>query len=408
MVKDILLNKNKQHSRREKTLDNKVCKDNILFIESGTNNGGSIESLYLHLKHSKKHNFNPIVVLLNETDYIDKFLQIDINVIKLKDTIYTSNRYVTLGKILSRIELIIGLYFNRLRVLTHRIFHHLLINKLKEIVDEKNIKLIYLNVNVNRDLFGVILSKMTGVKCVSHLRSIQSSGFNKWTATFANSNVSYFIANSQKVKEYWISNGLLEHKILVIYNGIPRLYNKSINLHEMYFLERGCLIIGSVGRLIEWKRHDFLIDTFNTLLDEFDNIVLFIVGGGPKMVDLKLKVDKYNIQNKVIFTGKINNAKDFIKSFDILVLPSINEPFGRVIIEAMELGTAVIGSNSGGVPEIIYNAKNGYLFTPDDKSDLLSKMRNLILNPSLRERFSIIGMRSVRTKFSLDNYVKDL
>ena len=389
-------------------MDKKSNSNRILFIESGTTIGGSIESLYLHLEHYNKCEFHPIVVLLNETEYFYRFIKLGINVFLLKDTIYSINRFVIISKVLSRVEYLVGLYFKRLYVLVHSIFHYSLIKQLEKIVLQQNINLIYLNIQVNRDLFGVILSKKTGVKCISHLRSIRSAGFNKWTAKFVNNYVSYFIANSGEVKDFWVSHGLSKDKISVIYNGIPNLNNSAINLHKMYSLEKDCLIIGSVGRLISWKRHDFLIETFSVLLAKYDNLVLFIVGGGPLMLDLKLTVDKLNIQNKVIFTGEILNAKEYIKSFDIMVLPSINEPFGRVIIEAMALGTPVIASKSGGIPEIIEDGKNGYLFNPDDKSDLLLKMDSLLKDFAKRASFSFSGMQSVRTKFSLDSYINKL
>lgn len=389
-------------------MDNKSNSNRILFIESGTTIGGSIESLYLYLENYNKREFQAIVVLLNETEYFYKFVKLGIKVFLLNDVIYTINRFVIVAMILSRVEHLVRIYFKRLHVLIHSILHYSLIKQLEKIVLQQNINLIYLNIQVNRDLFGVILSKKTGVNCVSHLRSIRPVGFNKWTAKFVNNNVSRFIANSSAVKDFWVSHGLSEDKISVIYNGIPKLNISTINLHKMYSLEKDCLIIGSVGRLISWKRHDFLIETFNILLGNFDNAVLFIVGGGPLMLDLKLTVDKLNIQNKVIFTGEILNAKEYIKSFDIMVLPSINEPFGRVIIEAMALGTPVIASKSGGIPEIIEDGKNGYLFNPDDKSDLLLKMDSLLKDFAKRDSFSFNGMQSVRTKFSLDSYINNL
>jgi len=90
---------------------------------------------------------------------------------------------------------------------------------------------------------------------------------------------------------------------------------------------------------------------------------------------------------------------------DVMVLPSrteIDEQFGRVNVEAMLSGTAIIASNSGGIPEVIGDA--GYIFQAGDVDDLLAKMMDSLDNPGTREHQCQQGIRRAKLRFSMDAF----
>lgn len=124
-----------------------------------------------------------------------------------------------------------------------------------------------------------------------------------------------------------------------------------------------------IGRLSDEKNLETLIYIFNDL----PSFTLTIVGIGPNEIKLK-KIAK----NNIIFTGSINNSEIqniFLKN-DIFILPSIHEPWGLVVEEALYFGLPVIVSNNCGACELIENGINGFLINPYD----LDEMKKIILN----------------------------
>ena len=141
-------------------------------------------------------------------------------------------------------------------------------------------------------------------------------------------------------------------------------------------------IILFVGNIIKRKNVELLIEAKKEMGIEA-NIV--IVGDGPQSKELKEKCEKENIGN-VYFTGSRGDVEDIIPSCDLLVLPSLSESFGLVLIEALSCGKPVIGSNVGGIKEII-TEDVGLLIDPNDPSDLANAIDRVLSDDELMERF---------------------
>jgi glycosyltransferase involved in cell wall biosynthesis len=87
---------------------------------------------------------------------------------------------------------------------------------------------------------------------------------------------------------------------------------------------------------------------------------------------------------------------------DVFVLPSENETFGQVFIEAMSCALPVIGTKVGGIPEIISDSYNGYLIPVNDSSILAQKIERLLTDRTIREGFIKAGLKTVEKKFAAD------
>lgn len=152
---------------------------------------------------------------------------------------------------------------------------------------------------------------------------------------------------------------LNEKKIKLIYNGQedPKIKRKIKNKKN--------LNIGFIGRLESIKGVHLFIEAANLLKKQ--NFNFFIAGDGPMEKELK----KLSRENKNIkFIGNVKNPFNFIKSLDILVVPSIREPLGLVSIEAGFCKVSVIASNIDGIPEVITNKHSGILINPTRKINL--------------------------------------
>lgn len=142
-------------------------------------------------------------------------------------------------------------------------------------------------------------------------------------------------------------------------------------------------IVLFVGNLIKRKNVDSLLEAKKIANS---NYYLVIVGDGPLFKKLKKKVEEENIRD-VIFTGSRNDVENIIPSCDVLVLPSLSESFGLVLIEALACGKPVIGSNVGGITEIITDDV-GLLVNPNKVSSIASAIDRIINDGEFRNLLS--------------------
>ena len=138
-----------------------------------------------------------------------------------------------------------------------------------------------------------------------------------------------------------------------------------------------------VGNLIKRKNVDSLLEAKKIANSDY---YLVIVGDGPLSKKLKKKVADDNIRD-VIFTGSRNDVENIIPCCDVLILPSFSESFGLVLIEALACGKPVIGSNVGGINEII-NENVGLFVDPNKISSIAKAIDNIVNDGELRNKLS--------------------
>jgi len=164
----------------------------------------------------------------------------------------------------------------------------------------------------------------------------------------------------------------------VIYNGItPRL--KRLSSERGVNFGTGNKLIGFVGLIYEeGKGLRYLMKAFSKVTQELPNSKLVVVGDGPGKRWLVSLVNSLGLEENVIFTGFQQNPIQYMKGFDLMVLPSLYEAFPAVILEALYVGTPVIGSKAGGIPEVL--KYDELLFEPGNADELSSKILNLLKN----------------------------
>lgn len=176
--------------------------------------------------------------------------------------------------------------------------------------------------------------------------------------------------------------------------------NRRVN----FFGQGDKKVILFVGRLAEVKGIEYLIDAMSEI-----DAMLVIVGDGP----LKEKLIRISDKRKVIFLGAKSHEelKTIYASADIFVMPSITakdgsrEGFGLVLLEAMASGLPVIGSNSGGIPEIISDQQTGLLVPEKDSRAISVAIQKLIDDEVLAENIKKNAMRQV-CRYSYDEIAK--
>ncbi len=195
-------------------------------------------------------------------------------------------------------------------------------------------------------------------------------------------------AVSNALKHEIIATGVvgIANKTRISWNSVD--VNKFSNHPDVSFRVENKIgnkpIVLFVGNLIKRKNVDSLIEAKKISNCDY---CLVIVGDGPLFKDLKKKVEEENIHD-VIFTGSRNDVERIIPSCDVLVLPSFSESFGLVLIEALACGKPVIGSDVGGISEII-TKDVGLLVDPNDVVSIAKATDRILTDNDLRLIFSM-------------------
>ncbi|MEZ4591522.1 MAG: glycosyltransferase family 4 protein [Chloroflexota bacterium] len=190
------------------------------------------------------------------------------------------------------------------------------------------------------------------------------------------------------------------HKIAVVHNGINlQEFAPGPELEERPFPQR--FTIGYLGRLEPHKGIDDLLHATALLLPIQPNLHVEISGDGPERPFLEALAQKLNIADHVHFLGRVPSAANFLRQLDVFVLPSRFEAFGLVAAEAMAVGTPVIVSNAGGLPEVVTDGQTGLVVPVDNRPALAQAIGQLASQPTLRQQLIQAGKRHSQTYFSV-------
>jgi len=237
---------------------------------------------------------------------------------------------------------------------------------------------------------------------------------------FHNFFVDINISVSNVVRKSLIHGGLWPSKVVTVYGGvdIEKFENVppwKIEQARESFACRKAFNIGIVGRFHSSenfnpmnptrKGHEVLFKALGKTKKDINLLVL----GPRKEIDLKNArvLAQHNGLNpdKITFCGWQEDITPFYKIMDLNVLPSPNEGLGLAIIEGMAAGVPCIGTNGGGVKEIIKDGVDGLLFSPGDSKDLADKIQFIIERKELRAALISSAKEKVRKTFSIERIV---
>ncbi len=165
-----------------------------------------------------------------------------------------------------------------------------------------------------------------------------------------------------------------------------------------------------MGHPFRIKGVDVLIRAFLKISHEFPEMRLKIIGhcpGGERERNHYRNMAEGNKQVEILRPVPYDEAIHMMEGCTFFVLPSRSEAMGRVLIEAMACGKAVIGSRTGGIPELIRDGFNGFLVDPEDVDGLAARMKILLSNRALREEMGKRGLEMVQKRFSSHRYVEN-
>jgi glycosyltransferase involved in cell wall biosynthesis len=171
------------------------------------------------------------------------------------------------------------------------------------------------------------------------------------------------------------------------------------------------LVVGYVGWLIPIKGVTYLVQAMADVIQRHPNSLLVLVGKGDEkgMEEIKLKeqVENLGLADNVRFLGWRSDVDAIMGSFDIFVLPSLNEGMGRVLVEAMAAGLPIVASRVGGIPDLVKDGENGLLVPPADASALGKVISDILTDKEKRNRMGAAGKKMCRP-YSVEAMVEQI
>lgn len=299
-----------------------------------------------------------------------------------------------------------------LRFLLKDRINYVLAKKGAHVLSSQNSRFDRVYINDTANTFGYYLATFLGVPWVWHFRNYNSNItryllFEKNAFASTNGRV---IAISNAMKSYMVNVRRIPSRFInVVHNGLKNIDSEYV-LWSSRFENREINLI-HCGTIIETKRQDLSILSTIKLRKMGYKVSLYLVGpiGNKKFYNRINKIIlKENAGSYIFMVGNLKDVFSFRKKMDIELMCSKEEAFGRVTVEGMQSGLVVIGSNSGGTPEIINDGFNGLLFKSGDVLSLASMIKSVLDDYELGNKLSKNAFTFAKINFTIDQNTESI
>ncbi len=176
-----------------------------------------------------------------------------------------------------------------------------------------------------------------------------------------------------------------------------KLFDGSRLLRKELGIPGDAFLAGCASRLVPVKGLRYLIESM-TFLDE--SFRLAIAGDGEEKDALEEYAREKNLEKRIFFLGMLADIRQFLSEIDVFVLPSVNEGMGRVLVEASLMGVPCVGTDVGGIPNVIVDGKTGFLVPCRSGKDIAEKLKYIRQNAEMRKMLGENAREYARKRFS--------
>jgi glycosyltransferase involved in cell wall biosynthesis len=266
-------------------------------------------------------------------------------------------------------------------------------------------------------VYAVGLGRLTGVPSIVHVHVAWSNGYSapaKWGVR----NASAVFSISRFVTETVVATGTPRSRVSTILNGIdvarwdPRIDGSGVR--REFGIPPGAPVLASVSRLFGQKGQRELLRALVHVRESFPEVRLLVVGAdavevhrGSFTAELRALAEELGIADRVIFTGPRTDIPQIMAACDVFTLPSFEEPFGLVYLEAMAMLRPVVAVDDGGTPEVVEHGRSGLLSPYGDIERLAVNIVTLLRDPEMRARMGAYGRSRVVEYFNAERMARD-
>ncbi|KIO65615.1 hypothetical protein B4065_0540 [Caldibacillus thermoamylovorans] len=308
-----------------------------------------------------------------------------------------------------------NIFFHQVEVNQYAVFQYSpydiqLASKLAEVADREKLQIIHVHYAIPHAICALLARQMAenDFKIVTTLHGTDITVLGQDSSL--KKAIQFGIEKSDEVTA--VSNALVDetHRLITpmkpirtVYNFIDeRIYYKMDANHQLkadFGIKEDEKVIIHVSNFRPVKRVKDVIESFQKIT-EMIPAKLLLVGDGPEMGKISQMVDERHLTKQVLFLGKQENLEELYAISDLLLLLSEKESFGLVALEAMACGVPCVGTNTGGIPEVIENGRTGYICEVGDIDMISSMSLKILQDDELHWQFSKAGIKRARTQFS--------
>lgn len=318
-----------------------------------------------------------------------------------------------------------NIFFHEVDVSHYPVFQYppydlALANKLAEVIEEESLDILHAHYAMPHAICAILAKQMVkrDVKIITTLHGTDITilgsdpGFSGM--------IEFGINQSDKVTA--VSHSLvtqtkdllsIKKEIEVVYNFVDeREYHKKEHAKELkdqFGVSEQEKVLIHVSNFRKVKRVQDVVYAFSKIQKEIP-AKLFLVGDGPEYYSIMKLIKELHLEEQILLLGKQENVSELLSIADLKLLLSEKESFGLVLLEAMACGVPCIGTNIGGIPEVIVDGQTGYICEPADIEDIADKSLKILTNPNLWKSFSENGLQRVHNHFQsqqiVDQYEK--
>jgi glycosyltransferase involved in cell wall biosynthesis len=351
----------------------------VLHFITGLDVGGAENLLLSFCKNLKSEKYQIDVCYLKGNGTLkEKFEEMGIRVFDLTKSKFLLTRIIKFYKLLKT---------NRYGILHLHLFHSIIIGR-----------------------FLGRLAKIPQIITSEH----NTSNFKKnililWLYRFTLSFNSQIIAISEAVKNIIVSKTRISpDRISVVYDAIDfsefDCNSGTEDIKTALNIRGRSPVVGSIGRLDIRKGYKYLIAALPDLIKRYPSIVLVIVGEGEQREELMQEAARHNVQPYIIFTGYQSGISKYLAIFDVFVLPSLEEGLSISIIEAMAMKKKIAASDTGGIPELIEDGKEGVLFPKGNPSAIVNAVEFILNNKKKADAMSEAAYSKAISNYGIATY----
>mgnify|MGYP002757027579 FL=1 len=281
--------------------------------------------------------------------------------------------------------------------------------KIAEVIDEYDLDILHMHYAVPHAVCGILGRQMAKKKDVKIMTTLHGTDITVlgYDHTLRNG-IKFGIEQSDLVTS--VSNALAQQTydivqpdkdIVTIYNFVRETEFETKHddsLKSYYNIQPEEKVLIHVSNFRKVKRIDTIIDTFAKVRAE-QPAKLLLLGDGPELMDMKAKAHEMNLQDDILFLGKQDWVSEFYQMADLVLLLSEKESFGLTLLEAMKTGVVPIGSNAGGIKEVIKHGKTGYIVEVGDSDAASRYALKLLNNPELYQRLQHSMLADIEQRF---------
>lgn len=255
-----------------------------------------------------------------------------------------------------------------------------------------------------------VLVKLASAGSYGDIARINRTRFGRKILRILQRRVDMFISLTEEIQKELIQIGASPSQIVLLPNGVDTMVYAPCRINERILLRKefgwnSHKIVLFVGRLVEKKRVEFLLEAWRKIHAASSDSFLVVVGGGYLRPQLEQMVTTFQLSDSIKFIGRTERVVSYLQAADVFVLPSVSEGLSNALLEAMSTALPVIATRTPSNASVITDSHDGLLFEENSGDDLVDKITKLLNDDELMETLGMQARETVIESFSFRKIV---